>query len=186
MKRTITALVLAAPLATVAISLGAAPAMAEPAGPTIDKIAAATPGPVNPHLPHGPGDTAAPADEPDPEPLPDGPDDKVSIPQPCPTDDDCTKDPGDEVPHPTPCGTPGDRGEDPPAEDQPKPGIAAEPEPADDDEPGDKVIPRPNCIDAGAGSSDESLDLTWLMVGSGLITASGAAYAVRRRLRTPA
>jgi hypothetical protein len=186
MKRTISTLALAAPLAIAALSLGSAPAMAETPGPSSDKIAAATPGPVNPHLPHGPGDTAAPADDPDPEPLPDGPDDKVSIPQPCPTDEDCTKDPGDEVPHPTPCGTPGDR-EDPPVEDEPEPTtLSAVPADEDEDEPGDDVIPRPNCIDAGAASSEESLDLTWLMVGSGLITATGAAYAVRRRMRTEA
>jgi hypothetical protein len=158
MKRTITTLALAAPLATAALSLGVAPAMAEPAGPAIDQLTQVAPGPINPHLPHGPGDTTAPVDDPDPEPEPDpepgpgdGPDDKVSIPQPCPIHGDCTKDPGDD----------------------------------DGNDPGDKVgIPVPKRIDAGTASSEGDLELGWLIAGLGTVTASGAAYAVRRRTRT--
>ena len=97
--------------------------------------------------------------------------------------------PDDKVANPTPCGTPEDRPEDPPEEEEePTPGILAELEPADEDEdePDDEDIPRPNCIDAGAGSTDEGMELGWLMVGSGLITATGSAFAVRRRIRTEA
>jgi hypothetical protein len=145
MKRTISILALAAPLATVVLSLGATPAIAEPAGPEI--IATPTghgdpePGPVN-------DDKAALPEEPD---QPDVPDDEISIPQPCPTHGDCGKDPGDK----------------------------------DEDEPGDgDDFDKPNRIDAGSGETDEGLQLTWLIAGSGLITATGAAYAVRRRART--
>ena len=191
MKRTISTLALAAPLAIAALSLGSAPAMAETPGPSSDTISSSDIGPVNPHLPHGPVDKIGPIDpdpepDPEPDPVPDGPDDKVSIPQPCPAQGDCGDGP-DEVPNPTPCGTPEDRGDEPQDEDEPEPTtLSAVPADEDEDEPGDKVIPRPNCIDAGAASSEENLDLTWLMVGSGLITATGAAYAVRRRMRTEA
>ena len=156
MKRTTSTLALAAPLAIVALSLGATPAMAEPSGPAIDQVKSTELGPVNPHLPEGPQDETLPTDEPDPEPEPDGPkgpDDKITNPQPCPTHGDCGKDPGDE--------------------DEKDP---HEKDPGDGDD-----FKKPNRIDAGAGSSDGGMELAWLIAGGGLITATGAAYADRRR-----
>ena len=160
MKRTISILALAAPLATVALSLGATSAMAEPVGPASDQITSSKPGPVNPHLPEGPDDKTLPLDDPEPEPGPqgpDGPDDKVTIPEPCPTHGVCDKDPGDDD---------GDDGE-------------KDPDDGDD-------FKKPNRIDAGTGATDEGMQLTWLIAGAGLVTATGAAYAVRSRARTRA
>ena len=148
MKRTISILALAAPLATVALSLGATPAMAEPAGPedlTLQIHGDPEPGPEI-------DDKAPLPDEPD---EPDFPDDEVSIPQPCPTHGDCGKDDGDD-----------DDGDD------------GEKEPGDRDD-----FKKPNRIDAGAGTTDDGMQLTWLIAGGGLITATGAAYAVRGRSR---
>jgi hypothetical protein len=148
MKRTISILALAAPLATVALSLGATPALAEPAGPedlTLQIHGDPEPGPEI-------DDKAPPPHEEPDEPI-DVPDDKVSIPDPCPTHGVCDKDPGDK----------------------------------DEDEPGDgDDFKKPNRIDAGAGSSDEGMELAWLLAGGALVTATGAAYAVRRRARTSA
>ena len=170
MKRIISTLALAAPLATVALSLGATSAMAEPAGPASDQITSTKPGPVNPHLPEDPEEQNPPID-PDPEPDPD-------------PDPDESDRPDDKIPPPSPCSTPDDEPSDEPEED-PLPQIQVEKDPGDEDEdePGDKGdIPRPNCIDAGAGTTDDGLQLTWLIAGSGLVTATGAAYAVRRRV----
>ena len=150
MKRIISTLALAAPLATVALSLGATPAMAEPAGPEI----------LTTETGHGdpePGpeiDDKAPLPE-DPE-LPDGPDD-IKDHDPCPTHGPCGDDPGDE--------------------DDKDPGDGGEKEPDDGDD-----FDKPNRIDAGTGTTDDGLQLTWLIAGSGLVTATGAAYAVRRRI----
>ena len=170
MKRTISTLAIAAPLATVALSLGATPALAEPAGPASDQITSNKLGPVNPPLPEDPEEQNPPIDpDPEPEPDPDGsdrPDDKIPPPSPCSTPDD----------------KPSDEPEDEPEED-PLPRIHDEKDPGDEDEdePDEGDIPRPNCIDAGAASNDGGMELAWLMAGGGLITATGAAYAVRRR-----
>ena len=167
MKRILTTIALAAPLATVALSLGATSAMAEPAGPASDQITSTKPGPVNPHLPEDPEEQNPPIDpDPEPEPDPDGSDV-----------------PDEKIPPPSPCSTPDDEPSDEPEED-PLPQIRVEKDPGDEDEdePGDKLdIPRPNCIDAGAASNDGGMELAWLIAGGGLITATGAAYAVRRR-----
>ena len=170
MKRTISTLALAAPLATVALSLGATPAMAQPAEP-IDELTIAELSPdIQPEIPE---EELPQPEDPDPE-DPDLPESDV---------------PDDKVPTPRPCGTPGDPGDDPSDEDEQDPG-SEDPEPRhwDEDEPGDEDedgdqgdIPRPNCIDAGAASNDSGMQLAWLMAGGGLITATGAAYAVRRR-----
>jgi len=171
MKRIISTIALAAPLATVALSLGATPAMAEPDGPASDQITSTKLGPVNPHLPENPEEQNPPID-PDPEPDP---------------DPDGSDVPDEKIPPPNPCSTPDDEPSDEPEED-PLPQIRVEKDPddKDEDEPEEGDIPRPNCIDAGAGSSDEGMELAWLIVGSGLITATGAAYAVRSRARARA
>ena len=165
MNRTITTLALAAPLATIALSLGATPAVAEPAGPGSDQITSTKLGPINPHLPEDP-EEQNPQNDPDPEPDP---------------DPEGSDRPDDKIPPPSPCSTP-DEPEDEPEED-PLPQIQVEKDPGDDaeDELEEGDIPRPNCIDAGAGSSEGGMGLVWLMAGAGLVTATGAAYAVRRR-----
>ena len=175
MKRILSTIALAAPLAIATLSLGSAPAMAEPDGPGIDQVKTTKLGPINPHLPEDPQEEI-PQNDPDPEPDPDEPD----LPDV----------PDDKVANPTPCGTPEDRPKDPPEEEE-------EPTPASwpswslptrtrRGRARRRSIPRPNCIDAGAGGSDEGMELGWLMVGSGLITATGSAFAVRRRIRTEA
>ena len=148
MKRTISILALAAPLATVALSLGATPAIAEPAGP--EELTQQF------HVDPEPGPEID-----DKAPLPDEPDEPIDVP-----DDDITS---------NPCPTHGGCGDDPDDEKVPD----------DEDEPGDgDDFDKPNRIDAGTGTTDDGLQLTWLIAGSGLITATGAAYAVRRRART--
>jgi hypothetical protein len=161
MNRTLRTITLAAPLATVALGLGATTAhAAQPVGPPIDELTIKPKPIVDPELPHGPIDKIGPVDpgdpgdpEPDPEPGPgDGPDDKAG-PKPC--EHDC--DHGDDDDHP------GDKGHDDPTD-----------------------IPRPTRVDAGIGSSDEGLELGWALAGGALVTATGAAYAVRRRARVDA
>ncbi len=150
MNRTLRTIALAAPLATVAFSIGVSPALAEPAGPAIDTI------------------TSAPQVDPDPEPQPepDGPeipDDKVSIPDPCPTHGSCGEDTPDDKKGPNDEGDPGD----------------------DDSSTGDE-FEKPTRIDAGAatnGASGTGDDLAWLLTGGVLIARTGAAYAARRRER---
>ncbi len=149
MKRIVSTLALAAPLATVALTLGATPAAAQPADPPLDKIA-------NPELvPDIPEDELPQPEEPE---LPDGPG-EIKDQDPCPTHGPCGDGPGDEK-------DPGDDGE-------------KDPDDGDD-------FKKPNRIDAGAGSTDGGMELAWVMAGGGLITATGAAYAVRSRVRARA
>ena len=145
MKRTISTLALAAPLATVALSFGATAATAQPADP-IDEIEIAELGPqIQPEIP----EEELPQPE-DPE-RPDGPG-EVKDKDPCPTHGPCDDRPDDED------------GDD-----------------SDEDDSDGDDFDKPNRIDAGTGASDEGMELAWLMAGGGLITATGAAYAVRRR-----
>jgi hypothetical protein len=154
MKRTISTLALAAPLATIAIAFGGTPAMAEPAGPeniTLPIPSDPEPGPelddkaplpVDPDEPNVPDDKKGPPQCPLHGPCGDGPDDE--------------KDPGDDD---------GDKKDD------------------DGDKDGFK---KPTRIDAGAGSSDDGMELTWLLAGGALVTVSGAAFAANRRARATA
>jgi hypothetical protein len=161
MNRTARTIALAAPLATVVLSLGVGPALAEPAGPALDTISSAEKqGPVNPHLPEV-DDTSSQPEDPDQPTGPDGPDDKVSIP-PCPTHGGCGDEPDD------------------------KKGPNDEKDPGDDDSSTGDEIEKPTRIDAGAATSGTSDDLAWLLTGGVLIAMTGAAYAARRRERTSA
>ncbi len=157
----------------------AAPAVpTQPDGP--DEFSNGAPEPTHPkpNTPQGPDDKA-PAPKPqdpqgpdefsngEPEPTrPDGPDD-LTAPEPCPTHGECTT--GDE-----------------PA-DEPDQGCF---EGCDlPEEPSDSTdtIARPTRIDAGTGATGEdSLELTWLLAGGALVTASGAAFAARARARSKA
>ena len=168
MKRTISTLALAAPLATVALSLGATPAMAEPAGPASDQITSTKPGPVNPHLPEDP-EEQNPQNDPDPEPEP---------------DPDGSDVPDDKVPTPTPVLDARRR-----AERRARAGSPA----ADPCREGSRRRGRGRARRQGRHPAAElhrrrcrldrrrGMELAWLMAGGGLITATGAAYAVRRR-----
>jgi len=152
MNRTARMITLAAPLATVALSLGISPAVAEPAGPTLDTISSV---PTDPE----------PQPQPDPQPGPQGPDDKVAIPEPCPTHGPCGDQPDD------------------------KKGPNDEDEPGDDGSSTGDEIDKPTRIDAGAATSDTAApndDLAWLLTGGVLIAMTGAAYAARRRDRSAA
>ena len=159
MKRTLSTIALAAPLATVAISLGS-PALAQPADPTDTEITNAQ---LVPDVPED--EIPAP---PDPE-RPDGPGGLENDQPQCPTHGPCGDGPDDET-------VPDDDGD----------GDGGEKNPDDGDD-----FKKPNRIDAGAASQEQGtqnggLELAWLMAGTGIITATGAAYAVRRRSRARA
>ncbi len=166
MKKTIRNLMIAAPLATAALTLAPAAALASEPRPVIVlppaepkpefDIAIPKPEPVQPK---GPGDIA-PAPKPD---KPKGPGD-ITNPDPCPTHGvDCTPDDDDE---PTGGNDGGDGGSD-----------------SSDD--ASDAFSVPTRIDAGLASSDEQsgVELTWLLASGALVTASGAAFAARNRMR---
>jgi hypothetical protein len=93
---------------------------------------------------------------PTPDPGPQGPGD-LTAPQPCPTHgggEECEPD-----------------GDEPEIDVQSGGGL----------HPKAESIPVPTRIDAGvAPQSDGGLELSWLLAGGGLVTASGAAFAARR------
>jgi len=177
MNTTIRNLMIAAPLATAALTMVPAAAMASEPGlvvvaqphtdpqPDLDIVAA--PESVKPK---GPQDKA-------PLPKPEAPDDKVG-PAPKPTQPDGP----DVITNPQPC---------------PTHGVDCTPdkdEPTDGDEPNggesknsvDDVVDTlqlPNRVDAGlaAEQQDEGLDIAWLFAGGLAVTASGVAFAVRKR-----
>jgi hypothetical protein len=104
-------------------------------------------------------------DEPRPEEIPD--------PEDPPRPDDG---PG-EIKDNDPCPTHGPCGDKPDEERDPG---------DDDDDDSDDDIRKPTRIDAGAGASDDDLELAWVLTGGALITASGAAMVARRRTLTEA
>ncbi|EFQ82796.1 hypothetical protein HMPREF0063_12005 [Aeromicrobium marinum DSM 15272] len=173
MNRTLTRLVLAAPLATAAF---AASTVAATAGPGIDPgFSIVQPGPVDPDpqpQPQGPGDIAQPQPgpvDPHPQPQPQGPGD-LTAPIPGPDDpkpqgpDDLTSNPG--------CTTPGAACDEP--EETPE-----TPEDTPDSSTGTE-IPKPTRIDAGALGADTGDDsLTWLLVGGTVVALGGGAVAGR-------
>ena len=166
-------LIVAAPLATAALTM-------------VPTSAMASDGPVNiiaqPHTdPEQPIDKIAiPKPKPPVEPKdkialpkpPVGPDDKVG-PKPKPVQPDGP----DVITNPEPCPTHGDCGDD---KDGPNNG--------GDDSSDDKSVEVPTRIDAGevANESDSGLELAWLLAGGALVTATGAAVAVRARKRQTA
>jgi hypothetical protein len=154
MNTTIRNLLVALPLAAAAVTMAPGPAMADD-GPIIV-------------LPPPDGDPQGPIitnPTPDDDPTgPTGPGD-LTAPQPCPTHGvDCGGDDGDDD------GDASDKGDDG----------------SHDGQGGDSVqyVALPTRIDAGlapAASSDgNGLELTWLLAGGALVTASGAAFATRR------
>lgn len=145
MNTTIRNLIVAAPLATAALTLVPAAAMASEPGPV--KVAAApepvepkdkvvAPKPSKPSEPKGPGD--------------------ITNPKPCPTHGvDCTPD-----------------GDDGGSKDS-----------ADDTV---DTFDLPTRVDAGVAPEEQpgELDLAWLFAGGLAVTASGVAFAVRKRTRS--
>ena len=118
----------------------------------------------------GPDQMTMPID-PDPEPQPQ-PDEEVP-----PQDDPERPDGPDEFEDSgEPCPTHGGSGSCGPDDD-----------PGDEDDPGDgDDIRKPDRIDAGAGASDDDLELAWILTGGALVTAASAAMVARRRTLTQA
>lgn len=158
MNATIRNLVIAAPLATAALALGAAPALADPVGPVDRGIEIPDPGDddpnpgpvVNPDLPQGPGG--------------------ITDHPPCPTHGvDCGG--GNDTPDDEPEDNPGDN----PGDDGDNPGNEV------------NDIPVPTRIDTGAGGTtpdDDGLALAWILAGGAVITVTGAAFAGRSVARS--
>ncbi|NRQ50529.1 hypothetical protein [Aeromicrobium stalagmiti] len=207
MNTTIRNLVIAAPLATAAFMMVPAAAMATEPGPVIvmppaepqpdiDDIAPApkpekpkgpsdiAPAP-KPDKPKGPSDIApAPKPEkpkgpgditnPEPEPTqPTGPGD-LTNPEPCPTHGvDCTPDGGS--------GSGDDDSDQDETDPDPVDGSA---DPADD---AVDTIAVPTRVDAGLaadGQDDGGMNLSWLLAGGAVVSASGAAFAARKWARS--
>ncbi len=156
MNATIRNLIVAAPLATAALTLVPTAAMASEPGPVI----------VQPHHvdPQPDLDKLAPA------PQPDEPKDKVVAPKP-------TKPKGPaDVTSPEPC---------------PTHGVDCTPDGGGNDDGGstdsvDEVVDTvelPSRVDAGVAPEEPTgeLDLAWLFAGGLAVTASGVAFAVRKR-----
>jgi hypothetical protein len=146
MNTTIHNLIVAAPLATAALTLVPAAAMASEPGPVI-----AVPHHVDPQP-----DLDKVAD-PKPKPThPDGPG-NITNPKPCPT-------------HGVDC-TPNDDGDD-----------DGRSQDSVDDAVG--TVELPTRVDAGMAAEEPApgeLDLAWLFAGGLAVTASGVAFAVRKR-----
>ena len=172
-----------APLATAALTMVPTSAMASDGPiiivqphtdpqPPIDKLA--IPDPVEPKdkialpkpkPPVEPNDKIAPKPKPS---QPDGPD-VITNPEPCPTHGVCGND------------------------DKDGPGNGGGDDSSGDTDTVDQVnktqaegpVEVPTRIDAGlaADESDSGLELTWLLAGGALVTASGAAIALRARKR---
>lgn len=183
MNSTIRNLIIAAPLATAALTM-------------VPTSAMATEGPVNiiaqPHTDPQPLDNIA-----IPEPEPAEPIDKIAAPKPKPPVDDkvgpkpkpTQPDGPDVITNPEPCPTHGDCGDD----DKDGPGNGGGDDSSDETDKVNKIqaddtVEVPSRIDAGlaAEQSDGSLDLAWLLAGGALVTASGAALALRARKRQTA
>lgn len=164
MKRTITTLLIAVPLSLGTVTLTAGVAAAEVNGEI------ALPKPADPD-PKGPGEFA---DAPKPK-GPQGPKDKAPAPKP--------KDPQDKAPAPAPA---------PAAQPQAQPESKA---PVKTDEATEQVLwtaaslreknflPEVETLADDTVVDEQGMDLSWLLIGGALVTASGAAFAGRRIVR---
>jgi hypothetical protein len=177
MNTTIRNLMIAAPLATAALTMVPAAAMASEPGPVIivqphtdpqpdlDIVAAPE---SEPAKPKGPQDKA-------PLPNPEAPDDKVG-PAPKPTQPDGP----DDITNPQPCPT---HGVDcTPDQDEPNGDDGGESK--NDVEDAADTVELPNRVDAGLASEEQpqdGLDVAWLFAGGLAVTASGVAFVVRKR-----
>ncbi len=175
MNRTVRNLIVAAPLATIALTL--APISAATAGPNGPVIIVQPKG--DPQPPKGPKDIKD-------APKPKGPQDKAPLPKPKPKDK-----------APKPAAKP-----KPKADTQVAAQVTARTIKADvavavtpvevvSAKGSPDSIDRSDSLFAGepfetalVASDDASLDLTWLLLGGGIVTASGIAFAARRRSRS--
>lgn len=167
MNRTIRTLIVAAPLATIALTV--VPISAATAGPNGPDVLVIKPKGGDP-LPPKPQDKA-----PKPKPQPPKGPDKLAIPTPKPQP---PKGPGVKAPKPQAQG----------------PQVAAAPK-ADDtaavgsakgsadsiDRNDNLVVSGPAETELVADNNGGGMDLTWLLVGGGIVTASGIAFAARKR-----
>ncbi|KAA1395515.1 hypothetical protein [Aeromicrobium ginsengisoli] len=184
MNRIIRNLIVAAPLATAALTMVSTSAMA-------------TDGPVIIAQPHT--DPQPPIDDiAIPEPKPVDPKDKVALPEPKPPVDPEDKvapkpkpthpDGPDVITNPEPCpthGTCGNDDKDGPNNGGGKDDSSDETEPVADvaEVPSTDTVKLPTRIDAGLADeqTEGGLELVWLLAGGALVTASGAAIALRAR-----
>lgn len=168
MKRTIATLLIAVPLSIGTVTLTAGVASAD----VNDQII--LPKPADPD-PKGPGEFT---DAPKPK-GPQGPKDKAPAPKP--------KGPQDKAPVPAPK-------PQPKPQSQPK----AQPEPkaaAENDRPAEQTmwtaaslreknfLPQVEIAADDVANDEQGMDLSWLLIGGALVTASGAAFAGRRIAR---
>ncbi len=187
MKSIIRNLIIAAPLATAALTMVPASAMATtarssspsrtPIPSPIDDIAIPKPKPPvepkdkialpKPKPPVGPDDKVGPKPKPT---QPDGPD-VITNPQPCPTHGSCGDNDDKDGPK-------GGGGKDDSSDDTKPAADVAEVESTE-------TVEVPTRIDAGLADeqTEGGLDLAWLLAGGALVTASGAAVALRARKR---
>ncbi|HWJ09209.1 MAG TPA: hypothetical protein VNS46_07515 [Nocardioides sp.] len=175
--RTALRLLVATPIAVSAIAFGSGVAHAdggfEPNGP----IVIAQP---DEDGPKGPGDIAnpEPSPEPDPAPKPQGPGDIAN-----PEGDD---DPKPEGPDDLAIPEPGDKPEDEPADVPAKDVDVHNSGDVDQVDGVTEDVPVPTRIDAGAGSTTEDeqgMELMWVLVGGGVVTAAGSVLARQRLAR---
>lgn len=196
MNRIIRNLIVAAPLATAALTIVPTSAMASDGPviivkphtdpqPPIDKLAIPKPKPpVEPKdkvaIPK-PKPPVEPKDKVAPKPKPTQPDapDVLTNPEPCPTHGvDCTPGNDDKL---GPNNGGGNGGGDDDSSDQtPAEKVSADVK--------TDAVELPTRIDAGlaAEQSDEGIELAWLLAGGAVVTATGAAFALRTHKRRTA
>lgn len=203
MNRIIRTLVITGPLATAILTMAPGAASAETPAPNPGPVIVLPAEPVDP----GPKDIANPAPkppkdianpEPQPEPGPQVPDDKAPVP---PKDDEpevpdhndeitdvpdcthgCDEDPTPDFPLDSGCFEGCDLPEEP---QDGTPGKNAGAPEAPQEETG---IAVPTRVDAGLDSlttsqDENGIDLSFVLIGGALVTATGAAYAARARRR---
>lgn len=158
MNRTIRNLVIAAPLVLVGITAVPTAAMA-------DGFDIAIPDPPKPE-PH-------PAPDFDNDlPLSDAPKPKDPKPQPKPQPNGG----GTDAPAPVVQDV-----KDTDTKKKAKKVVSAKGSPDSIDRDEDLFVAGPAEVELAAGDTDNGMDLTWLLVGGGVVTASGIAFAARKR-----
>lgn len=175
MNRTIRNLIVAAPLATIALTLvpmGAA--TAGPNGPVVIAIPKGDPHP-------GPKDIAIP----EPKPKPQGPQDKAAKPQP--------KGPQDKAPKPAAKPAPKPQAPQAQGSQVATKADTTEAAPVVAEVVVDSAKGSPDSIDRNdnlfasvpvelvAEESDGGIDMAWLLAGGALVTVTGVAFAARKR-----
>ncbi len=163
MNRTIRNLVIAAPLVLVGITAAPAAAMAD----GFDIV-----------LPPNDGDPEQPPQDKAPLPQPKPPQDKAPLPQPKP--------PQDKAPLPQAQPNGGTDASAPVVKDaktkkEAKKVVSAKGSPDSIDRNENLFVAGPAEVELVADNNNGGMDLTWLLVGGGVVTASGIAFAARKR-----